>query len=161
MKSKYRALGAVIALAMLTGSAQAELPTARPVLSHFGLQQLALTCTQLDRSIAFYRDKLGLPLLFVANDMAFFDLDGTRLMIAADRERPSIGRPTSVVYFNAPDFNASLDRLAASGAKLVGGVEAVQHTNAGDLKLQQFEDPDGNMLAIMGMVGPEAGAAHQ
>lgn len=152
MKSKYRALGAVIVLAMLTGSAQAVSPTAQPVLSHFGLQQLALTCTDLDRSVAFYSDKLGLPLLFVSNGMAFFDLGGTRLMIAADPARPNLPRPTSVVYFDAPDFERALGRLRASGIPLIGEVEAVQHTNRGDLKLQQFEDPDGNMLAIMGWV---------
>jgi catechol 2,3-dioxygenase-like lactoylglutathione lyase family enzyme len=140
---------------MLAGSAQADSPLqqpVQPVLSHLGLQQLALTCTDIDRSIAFYRDKLGLPLLFVSNGMAFFDLGVTRLMIAADPARPNLPRPTSVVYFDAPDFERALGRLRASGIPLTGGVEAVQHTNRGDLKLQQFEDPDHNMLAIMGWV---------
>lgn len=122
------------------------------VLSQHRLQQLALTCTDLDRAVTFYRDKLGLPLLFIANNMAFFDLGGMRLMVAADGQRPAVGRPTSVVYFDAPDFEASLARLRASDAKLVGGVETVQRSTDGDLKLQQFEDPDGNMLAIMGTV---------
>lgn len=152
MKSSHRAMVAATALALLTGSAQAVSPSSQPVLSYLGLQQLALTCTDLDRSIAFYRDKLGLPLLFVSNGMAFFDLGGTRLMIAADPARPNLPRPTSVVYFDAPDFERALGRLRASGIPLTGEVEAVQHTNRGDLKLQQFEDPDGNMLAIMGWV---------
>lgn len=155
MKSSHRAMVAATALALLTGSAQASSPSqqpVQPVLSHFGLQQLALTCTDIDRSIAFYRDKLGLQLLFVSNGMAFFDLGGTRLMIAADPARRNLPRPTSVVYFDAPDFERALGRLRAAGIPLTGGVEAVQHTNRGDLKLQQFEDPDGNMLAIMGWV---------
>lgn len=157
MKVKSHAATAALALALapMTGAAQAAPPASQPptaVLSHRSLQQLALTCTDLDRAIAFYRDKLGLPLLFVTNGMAFFDLNGTRLMIAADKDRPGISRPTSVVYFDAPDFEAALQRLRASGIPLTGGVEAVQHTDRGDLKLQQFEDPDHNMLAIMGWV---------
>lgn len=157
MKTTSRAAGVAVALALtlMTGAAQAVPPSGQSttaVLSHHGLQQLALTCTDLDRAIAFYRDKLGLPLLFVTNGMAFFDMNGTRLMIAADKERPDLSRPTSVVYFDAPDFEAALIRLQSSGIPLTGNVEAVQHTDRGDLKLQQFEDPDHNMLAIMGWV---------
>jgi methylmalonyl-CoA/ethylmalonyl-CoA epimerase len=122
------------------------------VLSQQRLHQIALTTTDLDRAITFYRDRLGLPFLFTANQMAFFNLSGTRLMVATDKARPTLPRPTSVVYFDAPDFEATLARLHASGVKLVGEVESVQKTQAGILKLQQFEDPDGNMLAIMGIV---------
>lgn len=42
--------------------------------------------------------------------------------------------------------------LQATGAALMGPVETVQTTPSGSLRLQQFEDPDGNMLAIMGFV---------
>ena len=38
------------------------------------LVQVALTCRDLDRARAFYRDTLGLPLLFEAGTMLFFQL---------------------------------------------------------------------------------------
>lgn len=115
------------------------------------LQQVALTTTDLPRAVAFYRDKLGLPLMFETNGMAFFDVAGMRLMIALDTKRPA-GRPTSILYFNAPDFNKSLAYLAAVKVTFDGPVETVQRTAKGDLKLQQFTDLDGNALAIMGTV---------
>src|ERR1051326_4644270 len=39
------------------------------------LVQVALTCRDLDRARSFYRDTLGLPLLFEAGNMLFFQLE--------------------------------------------------------------------------------------
>lgn len=121
------------------------------VLAEPRFQQVALTTADLPRAIGFYRDRLGLPLLFVSNDMAFFEVGGVRLMIATDEAKEPV-RPASILYFNADDFPAALERLNSSGARLVGAVETVQRKAESELRLQQFEDPDGNMLAIMGTV---------
>lgn len=116
------------------------------------LQQVALTTSDLSSAIEFYRDTVGLRLLFVSNDMAFFDLSGTRLMIALDRERGEFIRPATILYFDVDDFAASVARLRISGVSLDGPVETVRTTADGDLKLQQFIDRDGNALAVMGFV---------
>ncbi|MDO9489591.1 MAG: VOC family protein [Sphingomonadaceae bacterium] len=116
------------------------------------LHQVAITTRDLPRAIAFYRDTLGLPMLFESNGMAFFDVDGLRLMVATDPARLTPERPGSILYFDAPDFDSTLARLVALGLRLEGGVETVQRTATGELRLQQFVDPDGNALAIMGLV---------
>ncbi|WP_234178750.1 VOC family protein [Sphingopyxis sp. NFH-91] len=123
-----------------------------PVLAKAQFEQVALTVTDLDAARVFYRDRLGLPLLFEAGDMLFFDVAGTRLMLARDTARKLPERPAGILYFHVDDFTAALGRLGASEAALVGTVETVQSTPAGFLRLQQFSDPDGNMLAIMGFV---------
>lgn len=129
----------------------APAPEPRVALGARPLEQVALTTRDLPRAVSFYRDVLGLPMMFESNGMAFFDVAGMRLMIAHDPERPQ-GKPTSIVYFHAPDFDATLAGLARSRVNFDGPVETVQSTPAGDLKLQQFRDPDGNALAIMAMV---------
>ena len=43
--------------------------------------QIAVTVSQVDRAIAFYRDKLGMKLLFQVPNMGFFDCGGIRLML--------------------------------------------------------------------------------
>lgn len=75
-------------------------------------------------------------------------------MIAFDRDRSRGHRPTTVLYFDAPDFDSVLARLKRRGVTLEGPVEIVQRTTAGQLKLQQFVDTDGNALAILGLVPP-------
>ncbi len=112
-------------------------------------QQVAVTTTNLGRAISFYRDSLGLPMLFVANNMAFFDVAGTRLMVALDPARAEAAS-TSILYFDAPHFDVQLARLKGLRATLVGGVEVVDRRDGRQLMLQQFTDPDGNALAIMG-----------
>lgn len=138
---------------VLAWSMSAPLAATGPVLGEERnqLQQVALTTRDFDRAIVFYRDELGLTLMFVANEMAFFDLSGTRLTIALDAARME-GRHQSILYFDVGDFEATLARLESSGIELEGSVETVQVTEAGALKLQQFLDPDGNALAIMGTV---------
>ena len=143
-----------ILCAALLWSASPFPAAAAPTLGLAGhrLQQVAITTRDLPRAIAFYRDTLGLPLLFESNGMAFFDVDGLRLMVAADPARVATPRPASILYFDAPDFETTLARLTALGIPLEGGVETVQKSARGELRLQQFVDPDGNALAIMGTV---------
>lgn len=151
-RSFLAALSACIALALPSaGPANARQTGPSVELAGHRVHQLALTTTDLERAIRFYRDTLGLPFLFEANGMAFFDVAGVRLMLALDPSR-TVAPPTSILYFDAPDFNATHARLAATGVELEGPIETVQSTQQGDLRIQQFRDPDGNVLAIMGLV---------
>ena len=47
------------------------------------IKQVAMTVGDMARAVAFYRDTLGIRLLFEAPPhFAFFDCDGVRLMLA-------------------------------------------------------------------------------
>jgi len=46
----------------------------------------------LERATAFYRDTLGLPLLFTVPNLAFFDCGGVRLMLGR-AETPELDHP--------------------------------------------------------------------
>jgi catechol 2,3-dioxygenase-like lactoylglutathione lyase family enzyme len=115
------------------------------------LVQVALTCRDLDRARGFYRDVLGLQLLFEAGNMLFFQLDGLRLMIGKE-EAPGGAIGGSVIYFDAPDIDALGAALEDKGVTFARPAETVQRTATHELKLRAFHDPDGNALALMGMV---------
>ena len=114
------------------------------------LVQAALTVTDLARSVGFYRDLLGLPLLFETNGMAFFQAGELRLMIGTNSPDPP-ARGT-VLYFDAPDIDDLAPALEAKGVTFIGPIEVLQRTETQELKLRIFRDPDGNPLALMGMV---------
>ncbi|HWA29744.1 MAG TPA: VOC family protein [Rhizomicrobium sp.] len=121
-------------------------------LSGRKLVQVALTCRDLGRARKFYRDTLGLPLMFEAGHMLFFDIGGQRLMVGLS-EKPDqpIGGGTHI-YFDAPDLPVLVPALKAKGVELIGNTETLQRTDTHELKLQFFKDPDGNEIGLMGMV---------
>lgn len=116
------------------------------------LAQVALTVKDLDRARIFYRDTLGLPLLFEAGHMLFFDIGGPRLMVglAENADKPLVGG--TYIYFEAPDLPALAPALKAKGVQFIGNMETLQRTPTHELKLQFFKDPDGNEIGLMGMV---------
>jgi catechol 2,3-dioxygenase-like lactoylglutathione lyase family enzyme len=123
----------------------------QPGLGGRKLVQVGLSCRDLNRARAFYRDTLGLPLLFEAGNMLFFQLEGLRLMVglAHEPDQPIGG---SIVYFDAPDIDSLGAALEAKGIEFTGPAVTVQRTDTHELKLREFFDPDGNALALMGMV---------
>ena len=121
-----------------------------PTLAGRKLIQAAFTVTDLARSVAFYRDVLGFPLMFETNGMAFFQAGEMRLMIGTNSPDPP-ARGT-VLYFDAPDIDELSPALEAKGVQFIGPVEVVQRADTHELKLRILRDPDGNPLALMGMV---------
>src|SRR5689334_2166673 len=78
---------------------------AGPAIRRIG--QLAIRAQDLDRAVAFYRDVLGLRLLFQAPPgLAFFDCGGVRLMLSRP-EGAEHDHPASIVYYVVDDLQAS------------------------------------------------------
>ena len=113
------------------------------------LVQVALATRDPERSKQFYRDVLGLPLLFEVPNMTFYQLGDMRLMIGVE---PSMTPGGSVLYIDAPDIDTLGSELEKRGVRFSGEATVVQRTDKGELKLREFRDPDGNPLALMGFV---------
>lgn len=58
--------------------------------------QIHISVTDVDRSVTFYRDILGIPFLFSVpgQPMAFFDCDGVRLYLGAPESEEFRSRST-------------------------------------------------------------------
>ena len=80
-------------------------------LSKFG--PMAMSVADPGKSLAFYRDVLGMRFLFGAGGMAFFGCDEAGLMLAK-RETPEF-RTRSLVYFSVPDVHEAAKTLQARG----------------------------------------------
>jgi catechol 2,3-dioxygenase-like lactoylglutathione lyase family enzyme len=70
---------------------------------------IAVTVTDVDRAIAFYRDTLSIPFLFQVPNMGFFDCGGMRLMLTGS-EKPG-EQFSSVLYFKVPDIHAAFEAV--------------------------------------------------
>lgn len=114
------------------------------------LVQVALTTRNIEKSRQFYRDTLGIPLLFEAGGMMFFDLVGMRLLIGTENIAGEPGG--SILYIDAPDIDTLAPLLEAKGVRFLGPAQVVQRTATHEVKIRAFRDPDGNVLELMGNV---------
>jgi methylmalonyl-CoA/ethylmalonyl-CoA epimerase len=122
--------------------------------SGLGIQnigQISIIVHDLQRAIAFYRDKLGLPLLFTAGNLAFFDCGGVRLMLGP-AETPELDHPSSILYFRVPDINAAHQRLVDQGVRIEAPPRLIAPMPTHDLWMSGFRDSEGNILELMSEV---------
>jgi len=113
--------------------------------------QISIIVHDLPRATAFYRDTLGLPLLFTAGNMAFFDCGGVRLMLGP-ASSPELDHPSSILYFRVPDINAAHRRLTEMGVKIEAPPRLIAPMKTYDLWMLAFRDPQGNIMELMSEV---------
>jgi catechol 2,3-dioxygenase-like lactoylglutathione lyase family enzyme len=110
--------------------------------------QIAINVHDTNRALEFYRDTLGLKLLFTAGRLAFFDCGGVRLMLTPP-ERPEFDHPASILYFRVADIQSTHARLVQRNVKTEGEPHVVAKMPDHDLWLAEFLDSEDNALALM------------
>ncbi len=121
--------------------------TAAPLIS--GICQIALASDDPPALVTWYRDVLGLPVLFEASGMTFFQSGATRLMIGPRQPDQTIGGD-AVIYFEPRDWSAAEAALEQKGVRFLHAAQAVQRAPGRELMLRPFRDPEGHALALMG-----------
>jgi len=123
--------------------------TASPVSTPLrDIGQIAIRIADLPRATAFYRDVLGLPFLFDAPRLAFFQAGSVRLMLSP-AETPEFDHPGSVLYFTVADIAGAHETLRARGVRFRDEPHVVHSTPQGALWMTFFEDSEANVLALM------------
>lgn len=115
------------------------------------LGQVHIPAEDTERATAFYRDILGLPVLFTASGMAFFNCGGVRLMIS----RPEGGGPRhsgSILYFSVPDISAAHACLHRAGVRFEAEPRKIAEMPTHDLWMTFFRDSEENLMALMSEV---------
>lgn len=122
---------------------------------NFGLSsigQIAVNAHDLDRAVAFYRDKLGMKHLFtVPPHMAFFGCGDIRLMLSLP-EKPEFDHASSIIYFKVPDIHQASKILAERGVQIEEQPALIANMGSYDLWLASFRDSENNHLAMMSEV---------
>ena len=117
-------------------------------LSRIG--QIAMNARDLDRAVAFYRDTLGLPLLFTAPlRLAFFDCAGIRLLLDVPEDE-AFDHPGSILYFAVDDIRQSHQSLASRGVRFRSEPHLIARLADREVWMAFFDDTEGNTLALMG-----------
>ena len=108
---------------------------------------LMLGVTDMNRSVAFYRDAMGLPVQFGSEEFTFLDAGGVTLVLQAHETLPPAdeGLRTEVV-FPVEDIEAAYGTLRERGVAFRVAPRIV----TGDRLAADFRDPDGHVLSIFG-----------
>jgi methylmalonyl-CoA/ethylmalonyl-CoA epimerase len=113
--------------------------------------QIAVNVHDVQRALGFYRDVLGLPLLFEIPNAAFVQAGSVRLYLAI-AEKPEFDHPSSVLYFRVPDIQAAFTRLRLAGTPIEGEPHLLARMPDHDLWMGFYRDPEGNVGALMSEV---------
>lgn len=110
--------------------------------------QIAVNVHDLPKAVAFYRDVLGLRFLFETPSMAFFDVNGIRLMLGKP-EKPEFDHPSSILYYKVADLRETHKTLIGKNVTFESEPHLVARMPNHELWMAFFRDIDGNMLALM------------
>ena len=114
-------------------------------MANLRLSYVNVEVSNLDRSVAFFRDAVGLPLKFADGQFGYasFETPGAGFALAQSPEGSVVGRHTGI-GFMVEDLDAAHEELVAAGVDFTrpptkepwGGYMAV------------FADPDGNTFYL-------------
>jgi methylmalonyl-CoA/ethylmalonyl-CoA epimerase len=111
--------------------------------------QIAINAKDISRATAFYRDVLGLPLLFeVPPKMSFFACGGIRLMLSLP-ETAEYDHPGSILYYKVSGIEGTAAALEAKGVVFEAKPHLVAKMPDHELWMGFFKDSEGNVLALM------------
>jgi catechol 2,3-dioxygenase-like lactoylglutathione lyase family enzyme len=114
-----------------------------------GIGNIILAVEDMARSLAFYRDSVGLPVRFANAEFAFLQAGHVTLCL---RHAPAAAQSgardeTRVeIVFSVDDIHAAYEALKARGVTFRVEPRAV----TGELWATDFRDPDAHLLSIFG-----------
>ena len=114
--------------------------------------QIHISVDDVPRAVAFYRDILGMKLLFEVpgQPMAFFDCGGIRLYLG--RPESEEFRSNALIYYNVDSIAGAYQTLQSRGVEFEAEPHLVHRTETTELWMAGFRDPDNNYVSLMSEV---------
>ncbi|MEJ2054613.1 MAG: VOC family protein [Calditrichaceae bacterium] len=114
--------------------------------------QIAIAVSDIARSTDFYKNKLGLNLLFeTPQGLAFFDCGGVRLMVTT-LQGDEKDHKTSVIYYKVSNIGAAEKLIKENGITFVREPQMAAKMEDHELWIGFIRDPDENLIGIMAEV---------
>lgn len=113
--------------------------------------QIAVPVKDFERSIHFYKEVLGLPLLFNTGSLAFFDCNGVRLLLSLP-ETEQFATASSVLYFQVEDIKKSYEVMIENGVSFIDEPHFIAKIGTTETWMAFFKDTENNTHALMSEV---------
>lgn len=113
------------------------------------IRQIAITVSDVDAALAFYRDVLGLPFLFRPDaNLAFLEAGSVRIMLSTPQGAGGVGQ-NSILYFTVSDIESAHAAIVARGAANEREPQLTARMPDHELWASFIRDPDGNLIGLM------------
>ena len=111
------------------------------------LSMVMLGVRDMEQSVSFYRDKLGITIRQQFPGFAFLDTGSVSIILSEGlaKNSPNVAGAMEVI-FTVEDVHASAEALEKKGIEFVQGPH---HVN-GPMWAASFRDPDGHLLTLFG-----------
>jgi methylmalonyl-CoA/ethylmalonyl-CoA epimerase len=114
--------------------------------------QIGVPVKDLNRALDFYKEKLGLSLLFNTNSMAFFECNGLRLMLTLP-EKEEFALSSSVIYFEVNNIKDTYERLLGKEeVTFIDEPHVVAKMGQTETWMVFFQDTEDNTHALLSEV---------
>ena len=115
------------------------------------IAQIARSVQDIKQAEAWYKNVLGLPHLYTFGNLAFFDCNGTRLMLSQE----GAVAPESILYMRVGNIAAAYELLKSRGVEFINAPHMVhRHADGTEEWLSMLKDPEGRPLGIMAQAKP-------
>jgi methylmalonyl-CoA/ethylmalonyl-CoA epimerase len=112
--------------------------------------QISRTVRDIKQAEAWYGNVLGLRHLYTFGQLAFFDLNGTRLYLSQESAEP---KDESILYFYVADIAAAHETLKSRGVEFTEAPAMIhKHGDGTEEWMAFFKDAEGRPLALMSQV---------
>jgi predicted enzyme related to lactoylglutathione lyase len=116
-------------------------------LSEIG--QIAITVSDVEVALEFYRDTLGLTFLFSPSpNLAFLAAGSVRIMLSTPQGAGAVGA-NSTLYFKVQDIEKVCAAILARGAVAERAPQLAAKMPDHELWIGFLRDPDGNLVGLM------------
>ena len=113
------------------------------------LGQIAITVSDINSALPFYRAVLGLNFLFSpSSTLAFLSAGSVRIMLSTPQGAGAVGA-NSILYFKVTDIESAHATMITRGAVNERQPQLAAKMPDHELWIGFLRDPDGNLIGVM------------
>ena len=122
------------------------------LLTAMRVSYIILRVADMERSLGFYRDAVGLAVLSKSPAFSFLDAGSIQLALNVPAEPVEADGSLTEIVLEVDDVHAAYDTMAERGVEFRVPPREVLREGDRALHAADFRDPDGHVLSITGWI---------